>query len=404
MSSLRNGNRYKLLFFSVLGVVICASVGLAVLLLAPFSPLRLRGPQQPPDDPQYAALLQLESASQQPPNFYFQNGFPRYVNARVPAAGIDPVERARSFLLPYGDLYRQSNPDLALEVKRVSGSNGEIVTFYQTYKSLPIQASEIVVMLSGDQVVGTVGGLITAIDLDTTPAISDRDAEDIARNTLGLPDARITAPTTLLVYDQSLMDGNASDPHLAWRVDLLGGLPWEVLIDAHTTAVLQTVSLAEGSVGLEDFDLYLEDANGQNGYDTDCYWGTGQDDSAGDEGAVDNDYWNDDDANSAWYSARYVYQFYHDTFGRHSYDGDGDDLELYIHAGATSTGSTKAWWINMWCGELIDTQNGFQTTDVIGHEFTHGVIDYTSDLWRLSRAGALDEGYSDVMGVLADPD
>jgi thermolysin len=31
------------------------------------------------------------------------------------------------------------------------------------------------------------------------------------------------------------------------------------------------------------------------------------------------------------------------------------------------------------------------------------VIDYTSDLWPALEAGALDEGYADVMAVLADP-
>ena len=47
---------------------------------------------------------------------------------------------------------------------------------------------------------------------------------------------------------------------------------------------------------------------------------------------------------------------------------------------------------------------GAGTTDVVGHEFTHGVIGFTSDLIYADESGALNESYADIMGNLAFPD
>jgi hypothetical protein len=47
---------------------------------------------------------------------------------------------------------------------------------------------------------------------------------------------------------------------------------------------------------------------------------------------------------------------------------------------------------------------GLATTDVVGHEFTHGVIHHSSDLVYADESGALNESYADIMGNLAFPD
>ena len=40
-----------------------------------------------------------------------------------------------------------------------------------------------------------------------------------------------------------------------------------------------------------------------------------------------------------------------------------------------------------------------QSLDVVGHELTHGVTSYTSDLEYVTESGALNESYSDIIGV-----
>ena len=176
--------------------------------------------------PQEAAFRELEADSERPPDLYFQNGFPRFVHGSVPVQGADAVERARNFLETYEDLYLQSDPNLALAVRDTRGPEEdglEHVAFYQTYRGYPVYAGEIVVSLDGDQVFATVGGLLSDVVLNTFPAISPREAEEIARDDLGLPDAPISGDTSLLVFDQSLLADVPSDPHMAWQVTLDDG-------------------------------------------------------------------------------------------------------------------------------------------------------------------------------------
>jgi len=47
---------------------------------------------------------------------------------------------------------------------------------------------------------------------------------------------------------------------------------------------------------------------------------------------------------------------------------------------------------------------GAGTSDIVGHELTHGVIGFTSDLIYADESGALNESYADIMGNLAFPD
>ena len=49
--------------------------------------------------------------------------------------------------------------------------------------------------------------------------------------------------------------------------------------------------------------------------------------------------------------------------------------------------------------------NGFQTAaalDVIAHEFTHGVTQFTSNLVYANESGALNESFSDIMGTAVE--
>jgi hypothetical protein len=173
---------------------------------------------------QEAALRKLEKDSERPLNTYYQNGFPRFVHGSVPVQGSDAVERARNYLETYQDLYLQSDPNLALAVRdtRGPGEDGlEHVAFYQMFRGYPVYAGEIVVSLDGDRVFATVGGLLLSdVVLNTIPSVSPREAEDIARDDVGLPGAPIFGETGLLVFDRSLLEDVPSDPHMAWEVTL----------------------------------------------------------------------------------------------------------------------------------------------------------------------------------------
>src|SRR6185369_8094474 len=62
-----------------------------------------------------------------------------------------------------------------------------------------------------------------------------------------------------------------------------------------------------------------------------CYWESDETE-VGDEDEIDSDYANDPDAYHAWKFSRDAYAFYHNKFGLHGWDGDDDEINVYIRA------------------------------------------------------------------------
>ena len=343
------------------------------------------------------ALRVLEAASTAKPSIYFQNGFPRFVGVQIPVGGANSVERARKFLETYAALYRQDNPDLALQVSRISGTADENVVFSQTYHGVPVFAGEIVVNMDGDQVNSTVGGLLTDANIDTTPATTAGQAEAQARASSSPIDMPTIADTRLEIFDQSLFDTTAPDPHLVWHVFLGGAAPENVFVDAYSGQVIFRFSTIEADAGLGSFDFDLETANGNWG--NYCYFDTTDDDQIGDEDGLERAYHSDPEAVAMWWHARNVYSFFHNTFGLHSYDNDGEDVEIYIHAGGPVIPATASY--NSGC-DIFEFSTGGVSLDIVAHEYTHGIINNSSQLVYAMQSGALNESYADVMAVLID--
>ncbi len=380
----------------IIGLIIVGLVA-AGLFFLPFSPFNIhKSAEEAARDTQYQALLALEAASESTPTIYYQNGFPRFVDAMVPVSGENSVERAQNFLDTYADLYLQGNSDFALQVRRLDGENDENVVFYQTYRGLPVYTAEIVVSLEDDKVFATIGGLMTKTVLDINPVITANEAEVVARADLGLvAETPVSAITRLEIYDQSVFDEVTPDPHLVWHVFFGGEQPWDVFVDAYTGQVIAKIYNAEGS-----FDLDLEHANGSWATDGNaCYRLTYADDFIADEEDFDSEYNSDAEAVAMWYYASRVYNFFNSTFGLDSYDGDGEDIEIYIHAGGpVITGGAH---YSPGC-DIFEFSNGWVGVDIVGHEYTHAVIEFSSDLVYSNQPGALNESYADVFGSFLD--
>jgi hypothetical protein len=114
-------------------------------------------------------------------------------------------------------------------------------------------------------------------------------------------------------------------------------------------------------------------------------------------------------AQAAHDGAGRVYDYYFNTFQRDSLDGQGMPMVSTVHFGSDPQDQENAAWIGD-LGQMIYGDGGqiFKPLaygiDVIGHEFTHGVIQTTADLVYESQPGALNESYADVFGALIDRD
>ncbi len=108
----------------------------------------------------------------------------------------------------------------------------------------------------------------------------------------------------------------------------------------------------------------------------------------------------DDAINEAYDYAGVTYDFYHDVFGRNSLDGNGMSLISSVHYGRRINNA-------FFDGEQMLYGDGddrifirfTKALDVVAHELTHGVVQYTSNLVYEDQPGALNESFADVMSA-----
>jgi Zn-dependent metalloprotease len=93
--------------------------------------------------------------------------------------------------------------------------------------------------------------------------------------------------------------------------------------------------------------------------------------------------------------------FYRDVLGRNSIDDLGMRLNGYVHRGDRYN---NAFWdgreMVFGDGDGILFTDFTSSLDVIGHELTHGVTEFTAGLEYHNQSGALNEHMSDVFGSL----
>jgi len=122
------------------------------------------------------------------------------------------------------------------------------------------------------------------------------------------------------------------------------------------------------------------------------------------EGKVD-----DAAVNEAYDFAGDTYDFYDKLFERNSLDDAGMTLISNVHVAETDeNGHFVAMNNAFWNGRQMAYGDGdgviFQrftgALDIVGHELTHGVVSFTSNLEYRGQSGALSEHFADVFGIL----
>jgi Zn-dependent metalloprotease len=105
--------------------------------------------------------------------------------------------------------------------------------------------------------------------------------------------------------------------------------------------------------------------------------------------------------NEAFDGAGRTYDFFKRVYGHNSLDDRGLRLDASVHYGVRYTNA-------LWNGRQMIYGDGdgryfnrfTSSLEVIAHELTHGVTQYTAGLEYEGQAGALSEHFSDVFGVL----
>jgi Zn-dependent metalloprotease len=109
----------------------------------------------------------------------------------------------------------------------------------------------------------------------------------------------------------------------------------------------------------------------------------------------------DAEVNEAFDGSGVTGDFYQTVFSRLSIDGKGMPINATVHYGKNFDNA-------MWNGEQMVYGDGdgklfnrfTSSLDVIGHELTHGVTQYTAALQYSGQTGALNEHISDAFGIM----
>jgi Zn-dependent metalloprotease len=275
------------------------------------------------------------------------------------------------------------------------------VRMAQVYQGLPVFGYQLITHLDAQNQIVTVNGHFRPnLDLDTTPQVSQTDAEQLALDDLLngqlQPDQRSRVKATILRDKTQLMIHVDRDdqPRLTWYVTIMTDAPlgqWRYFVNARRAQIVhQFDSAAHGKRRM----TYTADSS------TDIPGRLLIDEGERSRDAI---------AQAAHDGAGKVYDYYFNTFRRDGLDDQGSPLVSTVHYGSDPDDAENAAWIGE-AKQMIYGDGGtiFKPLayglDVVGHEFTHGIIDNTSDLIYEGQSGALNESYADVFGALIDRD
>jgi Zn-dependent metalloprotease len=111
----------------------------------------------------------------------------------------------------------------------------------------------------------------------------------------------------------------------------------------------------------------------------------------------------DNAVNNAYDRGGAVRNYYKNGLGRNSVDNRGLNQIHNVHYGVNYL---NAFWdgsqMTYGDGDCTIFVNFTDDLDVIGHELTHGVTQYTAALQYHGQSGALNESFSDVFGSVVE--
>lgn len=306
-----------------------------------------------------------------------------------------PDDRARSFL----ELNRTSFIDDAspLELTTVrSNPLDEVgmshVRLQQTFNGLRIRGAEAFVHMNNAGVVSATSKLLPQLTgIATTPTITRDDALIIAREVIAkkytLQSGDYTIPE-LEIFDAGLLNDEPSHPRLAWFIKANAWrLNEYIWIDALNGDLLGSINQVTGALNRRILD-------GRN-------IATAAPVLARDEGGAASAV---ADVNSLYDLLATFHNYYLSNFNRDSYNGLGARITGIARA-CDSTGPCPM--ANaFWDGTSASFGAGFAVEDVVAHELSHAVVQFTADLIYLNESGAMNESYADIFGEsiqLTDP-
>ena len=324
-----------------------------------------------------------------PPSHYFP--------VTSPAPG-NPEVTAANFLEENSALFGVKSAAVNFRVIRTNRmANRDFVKFQQTYADIDVFAGQVIVLVNEydgvEYVMSDIARDLKLLDegiLSVVPLITEEEAVTKVRSLFDAEDPNIEIITTepyLTIFDPAVL-GTAGSIRLVWDMKVHSEetvyINEHILLDAHFGEIVRRYPL---NIPARDRQIYDAD-------NTDADPGTlERSEGEGASGITDVD--------NAYDFLGDAYDFYNSEHGRDSIDNGG----MVISATVRYCSPDDCPWANamwspsrdrMYFGEMMASD------DIVGHEYTHGVTDYESDLIYENHSGAINESFSDIWGEFID--
>lgn len=317
--------------------------------------------------------------------------------------------------------------------------------YIQTYKGLEVEFAEFFIHSQDNNIKFINCKLVEHLNKDVNPSITEEQALANAINTLGLNNTyswqidelerelkdQLNDPyATYFPTGKLLLAKNSVGPNydpseftLAWKFNIYSVEPElhvDIYIDAKTGDLLKTQSktcengtadlLYYGNQPIDtkwrgfpnyNFALNAEDnsrniitkyqgniVTGFNGWsnvtDGDDTWG-----------------WGDRMATTPHWCAIQSWDYFKNNYNRNGCKGNGRNINVWAN-----WNDANAQYVSVPGADVIKVGtiigNYLATSDIIGHEFTHGVTEFTAGLVYSYESGALNESFSDIFGFMVE--
>lgn len=345
--------------------------------------------------------------------------------------GADPVYTTLSVLEEHKALFRMKSAaaELAVEKTEVDELGMTHARFQQMVRGVPVVGAEVMAHYdSVGRLASIDANYVADIDIDVVPRLAVADAlqrvkayivetSEVDESTLETEEEGklvVFAPEdrpARLAYRTKVRALEAKDPAI-----------WVTTVDANTGEILdryndlQTIQ-GQGVGVLGDTKTFevSENPNGgfimtdaSNGVQIRTYTARQQQTTPGTQ-VTSNSATSWDTgvpgagaAVDAHFNASVVYKYYKEKHGRNAIDGNGGAMISTAHFGQNYDNAA-------WDGRGMLYGDGGQifrplsvSLDVVGHEFTHGVIQRTSNLIYQNQSGALNEAVADIFGAFIE--
>jgi bacillolysin len=349
---------------------------------------------------------------------------------------VSPEGAALDFIQTNHEFFKLDNPAEELKTSSitVSADGFSHVSFDQVYDGVIVWEHRLVVHLDRDQVPYMVNGRysptprgvdIHDVKLNSSQAVRKAMLDLSGITTVQPPEewgalVGYNGPSSQLVI---WVEDSTGKSFLAWQITIRPYLNerWFYFVDASSGKIIESYNSTPRStpstatavdalgksrtidVTLNNGVYYMQDSVSQ----ISTYNANGKVIGNANQPAIyssANNTWPDSLAVSAQANARVTYDFYLTRENRNGLDANNGAVHLIMHYTPDGKPYDNAFWAGGGVLAFGDAEPFARAQDVVAHEMTHGVTEYTVGLDYQFQSGALNEAISDVMACMVDPD